>query len=140
MEGNTCLSCHQPFERRKKGFKRTSLSKLGIPLIKIKDILDKKIKIPFTPAEKVFLCTGCASMTVKIYKHSETTLRNGKHSKTPDVQREKKRKRTVLTPLKWVKRKCLTSTPKHGETSRPSYLQKHGFKDKVVQNLKISKI
>ena len=79
-------------------------------------------------------------MTVKIYKHSETTLRNGKHSKTPDVQREKKRKRTVLTPLKWVKRKCLTSTPKHGETSRPSYLQKHGFKDKVVQNLKISKI
>ena len=51
----------------------------------------------------------------------------------------KKQKKTVFIPLKWVKRKCLTSTPKHGETSRPSYLQKHGFKDKVVQNLKISR-
>ena len=71
IEGNRCFSCNQSFERRKKGFKRTALSKLGIPLIKIKDILDKKIKIPFTPAENVFLCTGCASMTVEIYKHSE---------------------------------------------------------------------
>jgi hypothetical protein len=39
-----------------------------------------------------------------------------------------------------VKRKCLSSTPKHcGETSRPPYLQYHGFKDKVIQNLQISR-
>ena len=69
MECNTCLICNKPFERRKKGFKRTPLSKLGIPLMKIKDILDKKIKISFTPAEKVFLCTGCASMTVNGCTH-----------------------------------------------------------------------
>ena len=66
-------------------------------MIKIKGILDKKIKIPFTPAEKVFLCTGCASMTVEIYKHSEEPLSKGKLSKTPDVQREKRIKKTVFT-------------------------------------------
>ena len=109
-------------------------------MIKIKDILDKKIKIPFTPAEKVFLCTGCTSMTVEICKHYEEPLSKGKLSKTPDVQREKRTKKIVFTPLKWVKRKCFTSTPKHGETSRPSYLQKHGFRDKVVQKLKDFKI
>ena len=69
---------------------------MGIPLIKKEDILDKKIKIPFTPAEKVFLCTGCASMTVEIYKHSEKPLSKKNLSKTPDVQREKKTKKDCV--------------------------------------------
>ena len=68
---------------------------MGIPLIKIKDILDKKIKIPFTPAEKVFLCTGCTSMTVEICKHYEEPLSKGKLSKAPDVQRERQKKSFV---------------------------------------------
>jgi hypothetical protein len=79
MEGNTCFHCNLPFEKRKKGFKRTSITRLGIPLIRLNDILDKTVKIPLTPSKRLFLCSSCASLTVKLYKHSETV----KKGKTP---------------------------------------------------------
>lgn len=106
-------------------------------MVKISEILDKTVKIPYTSSAKLFLCTSCASLTVKLYKHSAKTFNK---RKSPDIKIEKERKRSTLTPvkitpLKQGKRKCLTSIPKfkhRGETSRPSYLQKHGFKDKVI--------
>lgn len=144
MDGSTCINCDLPFEFRKKGFKRTLITKLGIPLIKITDILDKKVTIPCT-SSKQFLCNSCASLTVKIYKNAQKTQNKGKTAKLLDYNTEKKRKRTVLTPVKatpqkLAKRKCFkTSTPKFSETSKPSYLQKCGFKEKVYQYLKISR-
>lgn len=72
MDGSTCINCDLPFEFRKKGFKRTLITKLGIPLIKITDILDKKVTIPCT-SSKQFLCNSCASLTVKIYKNAQKT-------------------------------------------------------------------
>lgn len=73
------------------------------------------------------------------------TQNKGKTAKQLDYNTEKKRKRTVFTPVKatpqkLAKRKCFkTSTPKFSETSKPSYLQKCGFKEKVYQCLKISR-
>lgn len=72
---------------------------MGIPLIKITDILDKKNTIPCT-SSKQFLWNSCASLTVKIYKNAPKTQNKGKTAKLLDYNTEKKRKRTVLTPVK----------------------------------------
>lgn len=49
-----------------------------IPLIKITDILDKKVTIPCT-SSKQFLCNNCASLTVTIYKNApKPQKKNGK--------------------------------------------------------------
>ena len=83
MDGSTCINCDLPFEFRKNGFKRTLITKLGIPLIKITDILDKKVTIPCT--SKQFLCNSCASLTVKIYKNAKKNPQNkGKTAKLLD--------------------------------------------------------
>lgn len=126
----------------KNGFKRTLITKLGIPLIKIADILDKKVTIPCT--SKQFLCNSCASLTVKIYKTAQKHKIKGKQlNYLITIQ---KKKRTVLTPVKatlqkLAKRKCFkTSTSKFSETPKPFYfLQKCRFKEKVYQYLKISR-
>lgn len=101
-------------------------------------MLDKKVTIPCT-SSKQFLCNSCASLTVKIYKNAKKNPQNkGKTAKLLDYNTEKKRKRTPAkaTPQKLAKRKCFkTSTPKFSETSKPSYLQKCGFKEKVYQYL-----
>ena len=39
--------------------------------------------------------TGCAPMSVEIYKHSDKPLSKGKLSKAPDVQRERQKKSFV---------------------------------------------
>lgn len=82
---------------------------------------------------------------MKIYKNAQKTQNKGKTAKLLDYNTEKKRKRTVLTPVKATPQKlakslCFkTSTTKFSETSKPSYLQKCGFKEKVYQYLKISR-
>ena len=65
---NKCINYCQYFKVKKKGFKRTLIIKLPIPLIKINDILDKRITIHLTPTRKSS-CHDCASITVNFYKH-----------------------------------------------------------------------
>ena len=45
---NKCISCCQHFKVKKKGFNRTLITKLAIPLIKLNDIQDKRITFPLT--------------------------------------------------------------------------------------------
>lgn len=122
----------QSFETRKKGFKRKLVSKLPIPLIKLNDILDKKITLPLTPSSK-FICNDCASLTVSIYKHDTAKCSSNIATATKPVSphKHKAKRKFSFTPLKVVKRKCLTSTPL--KSSKHSNLKKEGFKEQVYK-------
>nr|XP_022299206.1 uncharacterized protein LOC111108016 isoform X2 [Crassostrea virginica] len=130
---NKCISCCQNFKVKKKGFKRTLITKLPIPLIKLNDILDKRITLPLTPTRK-FLCHDCASITVKFYKHQ---ISKGPASvSTHKTEKVYSKRKFSFTPTKHVKRKCLSSTPL--KFVRSHSLKKEGFKDKVSKYIKDS--
>ena len=130
---NKCISCCQNFKVKKKGFKRTLITKLPIPLIKLNDILDKRITLPLTPTRK-FLCHDCASITVKFYKHQ---ISKGPASvSTHKTEKVYSKRKFSFTPTKHVKRKCLSSTPL--KSVRSHSLKKEGFKDKVSKYIKDS--
>lgn len=108
MEEDTCFNCGNFFERREKGYKRKLISSLKIPIIKLNDILEKKISIPLSKSNK-FICNNCASLTVRIYKHNSKS-----HGPPAPVS----------------KQQPMTSTP----ASKPiQQLKKEGFKDKVIE-------
>lgn len=104
MEEDTCFNCGNFFERREKGYKRKLISSLKIPIIKLNDILEKKISIPLSKSNK-FICNNCASLTVRIYKH------NSKSHGPPAPSTPKRKRKFSFTPIKFYKRKCMTSTP-----------------------------
>lgn len=134
MEEDTCFNCGNFFERREKGYKRKLISSLKIPIIKLNDILEKKISIPLSKSNK-FICNNCASLTVRIYKH------NWKSHGPPAPSTPKRKRKFSFTPIKFYKRKCMTSTPVSKQqpmTSTPAskpiqQLKKEGFKDKVIE-------
>lgn len=134
MEEDTCFNCGNCFERREKGYKRKIISSLKIPIIKLNDILEKKISIPLSKSNK-FICNNCASLNVRIYKH------NWKSHGPPAPSTPKRKRKFSFTPIKFYKRKCMTSTPVSKQqpmTSTPAskpiqQLKKEGFKDKVIE-------
>lgn len=129
--GKVCIKCNQPFVARKKGYKRTLITKLPIPLIKLNDILDKKITLPLTPSSK-FMCSDCASLTVHIYKHDVSTCSGNSATRKPLSPHKSKRKFS-FTPQKDWKRKCVTSTPLKSSSSKNFNLKKEGFKEQVYK-------
>jgi hypothetical protein len=115
------------------------VSKLPIPLIKLSDILNKKITLPLTPSSK-FICDECASSTVKIYKHdmSKCALQNAS-TKSFSPHKPKSKRKFSFTPLRNVKRKCLTSTPLKSSKPKPLDIKKEGFKEQVHMYINESK-
>lgn len=86
MEEDTCFNCGNFLERREKGYKRKLISSLKIPIIKLNDILEKKISIPLSKSNK-FICNNCASLTVGFTNITENhmgrlhrQLQNGKEN------------------------------------------------------------
>lgn len=82
------------------------------------------------------MCNDCASLTLKIYKHD--TKKNSSFIKPEKLNVKRK---FSFTPVKLVKRKCLTFTPKC-PTSAPvksikiKTFKKEEFKDKVCRYIK----
>lgn len=103
-----------------------------------------------SPFQK-YICDSCASLTVKIYKHSQSSL-----SCAPNPKAILKRKFN-FTPIKGPKRKCLelshrikhfppiSSTPVKAKpkyikkTSETFNLRKHCFKETVIGKIKESR-
>ena len=118
---------------KKKWFKRTLITKLPVPHIKLNDILDKRITLPLTPPRK-FLCHDCVSTTVKFYKHQ--TSKGPASVSTQKTDKVYCKRKFSSTPTKHVKRKFLSSTPP--KSVRSHSLKKEGFEDKVYKYIKDS--
>lgn len=64
-----CFNCGNFFERREKGYKWKLILSLKIFIIKLNDILEKKISILLSKFNK-FICNNCVLLIVRIYKYN----------------------------------------------------------------------
>lgn len=73
-DSETCINCNNKFEKRNKGYKRTSIdSQNKLPAISLRSVLNNTIDTQVTPDKSLYVCNTCASSVVKIFKSQSTT-------------------------------------------------------------------
>ncbi|CAG2248808.1 unnamed protein product [Mytilus edulis] len=73
-DSDTCINCNNKFEKRNKGYKRTSIdSQNKLPAISLRSVLNNTIDTQVTPDKSLYVCNTCASSVVKIFKSQSTT-------------------------------------------------------------------
>ncbi|CAG2244501.1 unnamed protein product [Mytilus edulis] len=163
-DSETCINCNNKFEKRNKGYKRTSIdSQNKLPAISLRSVLNNTIDTQVTPDKSLYVCNTCASSVVKIFKSQSTTkdALDEFNKLQADTSYIRKRKRplfqstlskqtfefvspqstadkSLLSPVS--KKRCNIFSPKKVVVS-PKKTGAHsskGFMDKAVQALRSS--